>query len=208
VQGLEHLPSQGAAIVVCNHRSDTDGLLLTLALPRYIAWMVADYMMQIPVTHQLLSLTGMIAVNTEGKPTPTAIKRTLQRLQQGQLIGIFPEGEDYIFANDFAAPLAPFKPGFARLARTAHVPVIPLVIVPLAETLAPIQIPPAVRPHLERHYDLTHVTQIARYRTVEIRIGPAIAPAAMPPASKAEQVDWLSQQTRQAMVDLQQSDSE
>ena len=201
--GINHIPQHGAAIIVCNHRSDTDGLLMTFALPRYIAWMVADYMTNIPVTSQLLALTGMIPVKTEGHPTPSSIKQALQRLRQGKLLGIFPEGEDYIFANDFDAPLAQLQSGFAHLAYVAKVPVIPVMIVPKAETLEPITIPPAVRPHIEQHYDLSNIQSIVRYRAADVRIGKAISLNAVAQLDKHEQMGWLKIQTRQAMLNLQ-----
>ena len=201
--GINHLPQRGAAIVVCNHRSDTDGLLMALALPRYIAWKVAAYLTAVPVTSQILTLTGMIPVKTEGHPKPSSIKQALQRLQQGKLLGIFPEGEDYIFANNFDAPLATFQSGFAHLAYTAQVPIIPAVIVPKAEKLKPITIPPRVRQHLERHYDLTKIQSIARYRSADIRLGKAIALTPVANLPKQEQMGWLQMQTRQAMLNLQ-----
>ncbi|MBT9313847.1 lysophospholipid acyltransferase family protein [Leptothoe spongobia] len=201
--GINNLPQHGAAILVCNHRSDTDGLLITLALPRYIAWMVADYMTAVPITSQVLQLTGMVPVKTEGRPTPSSIKKALQRLRQGKLLGIFPEGEGYIFANDFEAPLAELQSGFAHLAYTAQVPVIPAMIIPKAEKLEPISIPPAVRPHLAQHYDLTNTRSIARYRAVDVRISKAISLKPVAHLDKQEQVGWLQMQTRQAMLNLQ-----
>ncbi|MEO0867233.1 MAG: lysophospholipid acyltransferase family protein [Cyanobacteria bacterium J06642_11] len=201
--GINHLPQHGPAIVVCNHRSDTDGLLMTLALPRYVAWMVADYMTSIPVTSQLLQLTGMVPVNTEGHPTPSSIKQALKRLQQGKLLGIFPEGEDYIFANDFSAPLAQLQSGFTHLAYAAQVPVIPMIIAPKAETLQPITIPAAVRQHLEQHHDLRRVTSIVRYRAADVRVGRPISLKPVRHLDKHEQMGWLQMQTRQAMLNLQ-----
>ncbi|MEM9482364.1 MAG: lysophospholipid acyltransferase family protein [Cyanobacteria bacterium P01_F01_bin.116] len=201
--GINHIPQQGAAILVCNHRSDTDGLLMTMALPRYIAWMVADYMSLIPITSQLLTVTGMVTVNTEGHPTSSSIKQALKRLREEKILGIFPEGEDYIFANDFNAPLAKLQPGFAHLAYAAQVPVIPAMIIPQLETLEPMAIPTAVRPHLEQHHDLTQITSIARYRAADIRIGKAITLKPVTRLDKQEQIGWLQMQTRQAMLNLQ-----
>ncbi len=201
--GLNHIPQHGAAIIVCNHRSDTDGLLMTMALPRYIAWMVADYMTTVPITSQVLTLTGMVPIKTEGHPTPSSIKQALHRLRQGKLLGIFPEGDEYIFANDFNAPLAQLQSGFAHLAYVAQVPVIPAMIVPRSEKLEPITIPPKVRPHIEQHYDLTTIQSIARYRAAEVRIGKAISLTPVARLDKHEQMGWLKIQTRQAMLNLQ-----
>ena len=202
-QGINHIPQRGAAIIVCNHRSDTDGLVMTLALSRYIAWMVADYMTAIPMTSQLLSLTGMVPVKTEGQPSPSSIKQALKRLRQGKLLGIFPEGEDYIFANDFSAPLAQLQSGFAHLAYMAQVPVIPAMIVPKSEKLEPITIPAKVLPHLKRHYDLTKIQSIVRYRAADVKIGKAIVLSPVAHLDKHEQIGWLHMQTRQAMLNLQ-----
>ena len=165
--------------------------------------MIADYMTAVPITSQVLQLTGMVPVKTEGRPTPSSIKQALQRLRQGKLLGVFPEGEAYIFTNDFDAPLATLQSGFAHLAYTTQVPVLPAMIVPKAETLEPITIPSAVRPHLEQHYDLTQIRSIARYRAVDVRIGKAISLKPVARLEKHEQVGWLQMQTRQAMLNLQ-----
>ena len=85
----------------------------------------------------------------------------------------------------------------------AQVPVIPAVIVPKVEKLEPITIPPAVRQHLEQHYDCAHIQSIVRYRSADVRIGRAISLKSVARLAKQEQVGWLQMQTRQAMLNLQ-----
>ncbi|MEM6426701.1 MAG: lysophospholipid acyltransferase family protein [Cyanobacteria bacterium P01_D01_bin.128] len=206
VVGLAHLPSTGGAILVSNHRSDIDPSVLSVAIPRYVAWIAAAYMAKVTPMNWLIGLTGAVLVDVAGNPSASSLKQALNILHQGGLLGIFPEGEDYIFANDFAAPLAAFHRGFALLAVKAKVPVIPVVLVPIEETLEPIQIPEAIRADIERVQDLDQLKQIARYRSVRVVIGKPIDPANYSGASKV-QMQQLTQHTRQAMQRLVEAGS-
>jgi len=55
---------------------------------------------------------------------------------------------------------------------------------------------------LEAHHDLTSVTRIARYRSVELRVGCPIEPGSAQDRVPSERVDCLVARTRQAMLDL------
>lgn len=204
VLGLDHLPQEGAAIVVGNHRSDMDATLVSAVLPRYVAWVVADYMQQVFPTSAILRLTGMVPMNVEGQVSLASMKQAIATLEQGNLLGIFPEGESYIFANDFEAPLANFSPGFAAIALKAQVPIIPMMICPLQETLVPITIPPQIRDYLSARHDLSQIQQIARYQTIQIVIGaPILPPDNSSFRSRREKLQLLQAQTRNAMGALQ-----
>lgn len=203
IVGLDHLPQQGAAIVVCNHRSDIDATLVSAVLPRYVAWVVADYMQQVFPTNAILKLTGMVPMNVDGQVSLASMKQAIATLKQGNLLGIFPEGESYIFANDFEAPLAHFFPGFAAIALKAQVPIIPMMICPLQETLVPITIPPQIRDYLAARHDLSQIHQIARYQAIQIAIAEPILPLDNSSSrSRQEKLEILQAQTRNAMVAL------
>ncbi|MEL6247223.1 MAG: lysophospholipid acyltransferase family protein [Cyanobacteria bacterium J06627_15] len=204
VTGRDYLPPAGAAILVSNHRSDTDPAILSSAIPRYIAWMAADYMTQLPVSRLLMQLTGAVPVSVTGRVAPSTLRQTQRILQGGGLLGIFPEGEQYIFENDFSAPLTDFYPGFAALATRWDVPVVPCVVCPEAERLAPLTIPAAIRADIAQMHDLDRLQQVVRYSAVSVRIGQPIVPEAGP-ANRRQRIERLILHTRQTMLGLMDS---
>jgi len=114
-----NVPSKGPAILVANHASFLDPIVLGSACPRRIHFIVLQVM------YDWLSLRwfywGMqtIPVRTE-EGDPRAIKKALARLRQGQVVGLFPEGER---STDGAIRHA--KIGAALLAAVSGAPVIP-----------------------------------------------------------------------------------
>ncbi|WP_299406793.1 lysophospholipid acyltransferase family protein [Acaryochloris sp. IP29b_bin.148] len=194
VIGLEHL-STGAGILVCNHRSNIDPSIVSVAIPRYISWVTAAYMQDLPLTHWLIRRTGMVLMEVEGPVKPSSFKQALAVLARGALLGIFPEGERYIFQNDFAAPLADFHPGFAVLALKAQAPIVPMMICPQQEQLTRLTIPPALQSHIAQSHDLALIQHIPQYQSVKVVLDKPIFPAS--------EVKALMAATRQAMDTLQ-----
>lgn len=195
VIGLEHLPT-GAGILVCNHRSNIDPSIVSVAIPRYISWVTAAYMQDLPITHWLIRRTGMVLMEVDGPVKPSSFKQALAVLASGSLLGIFPEGERYIFQNDFAAPLADFHRGFAVLALKAQVPIVPMMICPQQEQLTRLTIPPALQSHIAQSYDLRSIQHIPQYQAVKVVLDKPIFPT--------RDARELMNATRQAMDTLQQ----
>lgn len=114
-----NVPSQGPVILVANHASFLDPIVLGSACPRKIHFIVLQEM------YDWLSLRwfywGMetIPVRTE-EGDPRAIKKALARLRKGDVVGVFPEGER---SSDGAISSA--KVGAALLAAVSGAPVIP-----------------------------------------------------------------------------------
>ena len=203
VLGLDNIPTEGAAVLVCNHRSDSDPAIVGVAIPRYISWITADYMRHVPITNWLIQKTGMVLMAVDGRVTPSSLKQAQRVLRSGHCLGIFPEGEAYIFANDFAAPLAELQPGFAVLAAQAQVPIIPVVIRPRQEKLKPIRIPASIRPYIAELHNLSTIRQIPQYQSVQVVVGPLIQPSWSEFSDRREAINWLMAETRQVMLNLQ-----
>ena len=131
VRGLEHLPVAGPAIIAANHHNYLDGVVLGVAIPRPIAFLVMPRVYRAtrlhPTFHRRL---GSIALNVE-RPDPGAIKRALRVLEEGRIVGIFPEGP---FSHD--GRLAPGQPGVALIALRSGAPVVPAAIHGTYEALA------------------------------------------------------------------------
>ncbi|MDE2147954.1 MAG: MFS transporter [Burkholderiales bacterium] len=126
LQGDEHIPTQGAAILVCNHVSYVDAVLLMAASPRPVRFLMDHRLFALPVLGWLFRLGKAIPVAPQHED-PVAYERAFaqarQVLAEGDLLGIFPEGG---ITRDGA--LAPFKGGVMKILQTHPVPVVPLAL--------------------------------------------------------------------------------
>ncbi len=125
-EGLVHIPEQGAAVLVCNHVSYVDALLIYAAGRRPVRFVMhADYY-RIPVLHWLFKAAGMIPIDS-GRKNPTLLQRSLEEvsaaLAQGDLICLFPEGR---LTRD--GEIDAFRPGIERILQASPVPVVPLAL--------------------------------------------------------------------------------
>ena len=120
VEGLEHLPAQGPYIVAANHHNYLDGVVLASALPVPVSFLVMPRVWRATPLHPLLHRQiGSIMLNLH-RPDVGALRRALRVLDQGRVIGIFPEGPFSVRGQ-----LERGLPGVAMLALRAGVPVVP-----------------------------------------------------------------------------------
>ena len=92
VQGLEHLPSHGA-LLIANHASNWDPILLATALPRYyrLRVMGKEELFRNPIVAWAIRVGGAFPVNRGGADIQ-AVKTAMQSIKDGQNLLIFPEG--------------------------------------------------------------------------------------------------------------------
>ncbi|MGI8782363.1 MAG: lysophospholipid acyltransferase family protein [Acidobacteriota bacterium] len=121
--GAEQVPVLGPAILVANHQSYLDPILITLPIRRPISYMAWDGLFRFAPLGWLARQFGAFPLRQEAVDK-NAVRQSLRALQNGNLLMIFPEGQ-----RSLAGKLMPFKPGFARLALLARVPVVPVTIV-------------------------------------------------------------------------------
>jgi 1-acyl-sn-glycerol-3-phosphate acyltransferase len=91
VFGAEKVPPAGPVIVACNHVSYFDPPALGCALSRPLSYMAKQELFTIPVLGTIIRALGAYPVD-RSRHTGAAIKRSLEVLQTGAAIGIFPEG--------------------------------------------------------------------------------------------------------------------
>lgn len=115
-------PSQGA-VIICNHRSSLDPTFIGMTVPRVVHWMVASEYCEFPPFRKLLRLCGSIPTNRGGVDT-AATKAAIRIVEQGGLVGLFPEGR----INTTDRTLLPGHPGAAMIALKARAPVVPCYI--------------------------------------------------------------------------------
>jgi len=123
ITGLERLPSAGPFILAANHHNYLDGVVLGVAVPRPISFLVMPRVYRASPLHPPFHRQiGSIPVNL-ARPDPGAIKRVLRVLDSGRVVGIFPEGP---FSRE--GRLVPGQPGVALIALRSGVPVVPAAI--------------------------------------------------------------------------------
>ncbi|HYP17322.1 MAG TPA: AMP-binding protein [Opitutus sp.] len=119
--GTEHVPPAGGALLIANHLSYVDVIVLQLASPRRIRFVGYQGLRANPFFDRCLRLSGTIAI-TARHPTQ-GIKEAVRALRAGELVCVFPEG--YISRT---GQLMDLKRGFEVMARQANVPVVPAAI--------------------------------------------------------------------------------
>jgi 1-acyl-sn-glycerol-3-phosphate acyltransferase len=123
VEGAERLPATGPFILAANHHNYLDGVVLGVAVPRPIAFLVMPRVFgATPLHPPFHRRIGSIPVRLE-RPDPGAIRRVLRVLDAGRVVGIFPEGP---FSQE--GRLVRGQPGAAMVALRAGVPVVPAAI--------------------------------------------------------------------------------
>ena len=126
VRGDEHIPATGAAILVCNHVSFIDAVVLMAASPRPIRFIMDHRIFATPVLGWLFKLGKAIPIAPQ-KDDPVAYERAFtqarQVLAEGDLLAIFPEGG---ITRD--GSLGEFKGGVMKILQTHPVPVVPLAL--------------------------------------------------------------------------------
>ena len=121
-EGLEHLPRRGPLIIVSNHVSYMDAILLGSATPRPIHFMVLQWMYDLPLLRWFYWGMGTVPVQADGADS-NAIRRAVKVLNKGHVLGIFPEG-----TRSPDGRIGETRPGAAMLAALSGAPVIPVFI--------------------------------------------------------------------------------
>lgn len=142
VVGAERLPVSGAAVIVANHESWLDPIIVPLALPRKPAFLAMEELWRMPVVGLVMRVYGPLAIPlNRGAVDATALKRSLRALQGGALLIVFPEG-----GISPSGELRPFHRGAAMLAARAGAPIVPVAIHGTAEALPLGRMMPRRRP--------------------------------------------------------------
>lgn len=126
IEGDGHIPATGAAVLVCNHVSFVDPILLMAASPRPIRFIMDHRIFATPVLGWIFRLAKAIPIAPQ-KEDPVVYERAFAEarkvLDEGELLCIFPEGG---LTRD--GRLQPFKGGVMKVLETHPVPVVPLAL--------------------------------------------------------------------------------
>lgn len=124
--GLDKIPDAGPAVLICNHVSFVDALVLAGCIRRPIRFIIYYKIFQIPILSFIFRTANAIPIAGEREDKDMmerAFDQVSNALQQGELVCIFPEGK--ITEN---GQMEPFKPGVTRILQRDPVAVIPLAL--------------------------------------------------------------------------------
>jgi len=125
-KGLENIPDEGPAVLICNHVSFVDALVLAGSIRRPIRFVMYYRIFQLPVLSFIFRTANAIPI-AGAREDPEMMKRAFDRiseaLSQNEIVCIFPEGK--LTAN---GEMDEFKPGISRILERDPVPVIPLAL--------------------------------------------------------------------------------
>ena len=124
--GLAHIPHEGAAVLVANHVSFADAVIIMGASPRPIRFVMDHRIFRTPLLGFIFRHCGAIPI-ASAKEDPAMLEAALaevgRALENGDLVGVFPEGH---LTRD--GELQPFRPGISRILAANPVPVVPMAL--------------------------------------------------------------------------------
>jgi 1-acyl-sn-glycerol-3-phosphate acyltransferase len=163
--GLGHIPEEGPALLVCNHQSLADALVITAACRRPIRFVMYYAIFNVPVLRFIFR--SMKAIPIAGaKEAPEVLEQAYEEiaaaLADGQLVCIFPEGQ---LTRDGEIGL--FRPGLTRILERTPVPVVPMALSGLWRSI------------FSRNRDKWKVATL--FPAISLKVGPALRPEASSP---------------------------
>lgn len=146
VEGIEHIPKEGPAILASNHLSFSDSIFLPLVVDRRVTFLAkSDYFTGPGIKGWLTAAffrgVGQLPIDRSGgKASEAALNAGLRVLDTGDLLGLYPEG-----TRSPDSRLYRGRTGVARMALTAGVPVIPVAMIDTDKAQPTGQIIPNIR---------------------------------------------------------------
>ena len=182
LQGTEHVPRQGGAVMVINHIGYMDFTYAGLAAQpakRLVRFMAKNDVFDHRISGPLMR--GMHHISVDREAGSASFREALTALKNGEIVGVFPEAT---ISRSFQ--LKEFKAGAVRMAAAARVPLLPAVIW-----------------GSQRVWTKDHPKQLGRTKTpITIRVG---EPITVPPkADMAEVTDVLRERMTTMLHEVQQ----
>lgn len=119
-RGAGNLPVAGPAIVVVNHKSYVDPVVIGMVFDRPLRYMAKKELFAVPALRRLVTALGAFPID-RGAGDREALTRSLAILERGEVLLMFPEGHRHV---DDA--VYDFLPGVAMLALRSGAPVVPM----------------------------------------------------------------------------------
>ncbi len=128
--GFEKIPQNGPAILIANHSSYMDGVIIQAACKRPVRFLIDYFIYNLPVVNYFMRHNRGIPILAKKESVEQAFDEISHGLENGDLIGIFPEGQ-----LTYTGHLGRFKPGIEWIIDRDPVPVYPIVIVGMWDSM-------------------------------------------------------------------------
>jgi 1-acyl-sn-glycerol-3-phosphate acyltransferase len=120
--GLENVPETGGVLLVANHQSYLDPVVVAVRLHRPVSYFAKSELFENPFLGGLIRTLHAFPVR-QGEGDIGAVRETIRRLHEGHVLNIYPEG-----SRTEDGEIAPLEKGVALVIRKAGVPVVPIAI--------------------------------------------------------------------------------
>jgi 1-acyl-sn-glycerol-3-phosphate acyltransferase len=178
-RSLEHIPASGAALLVCNHVSFVDALVILAASRRPVRFVMDHRIFHLPLLRFVFRESRAIPI-APAREDPAMLERAFDQVAQalaaGELVAIFPEGS---ITN--TGEIHPFRPGISRILARNPVPVVPLALRGLWGSFFSRKDGPA----------MTRPFRRGLFSTIELVAGPPLAATLATPARLQAEVAAL-----------------
>lgn len=174
-RGLEHVPDEGPALLVCNHVGYVDALVISAACRRPIRFIMEAGIFRIPLLSAIFRGMKAIPVASSREDPETyqrAFETVAAELRDGNLVCIFPEGR--LTAD---GELGEFRPGMMRILKETPVPVVPIALSGLWDSV-----------FSRKEKSIWHRWPRAVWPKIALRAGSPVEPAAASPEGLRERV--------------------
>jgi 1-acyl-sn-glycerol-3-phosphate acyltransferase len=118
--GQANFPTQGGGLVLANHQSHLDPVLIGMCCPRRMNYLAKKSLFKFKPFGWLIDFLDAIPLEREGIGI-AGIKETIRRTRRGELLLLFPEG-----ARTYDGEMRPLLPGAASIAKRSRVPLVPV----------------------------------------------------------------------------------
>jgi 1-acyl-sn-glycerol-3-phosphate acyltransferase len=120
--GVENVPRYGGVLLVANHQSYLDPVLVAVRLYRPVSFLAKSELFENPYFGWFIRMLHAFPVR-QGEGDVGAVKEVVRRLQEGHAVNIYPEG-----SRTEDGEISPLEKGVALIIRRARVPVVPVAI--------------------------------------------------------------------------------
>ena len=181
--GVENIPEEGPAVVVCNHVSFVDALIIAAACRRPIRFVMDHNIFRIPVMNFIFRTSRTIPI-ASAKDNPQLLEKAYDEiaaaLANGDVVGIFPEGR----ITD-TGELSPFRSGITRIVQRTPVVVVPMALQRLWGSFF----------SRKGGRAMTRLSHIAPFKKIGLVVGRAVPPQDVTPEALQQMVlalrgDW------------------
>ncbi len=124
VKGKENIPKKNGAILAGNHKTNFDCFMVILSTRRCVHFLAKAELFKLSFFNWFFNNSGLIPVYRNGKDKK-ALETAIDRLKNGELVGVFPEGK---LNKNAQNSLLPFKIGAVKMAKETGCPIIPFTI--------------------------------------------------------------------------------